>query len=397
MIVGAGVSEIVFPQEMFPEEGFSGEANDSIHARVLVINNNIKVAIVSLELVNIPEELIENYKQVLFEKTNTPVNNVWIHATHSITTPHMPASIAARDMYMTSIAAAVARAAQQAADSCQAATMGVGVGYCDVNANRDIELNGKWYHGLGSKRASNKTMTILRFDAMNGDPIGFLISYGVKPACIDNIGMDINTRKISADIPGAACTMIEEKMGAPALFCMSAAGDQIPKEIANYFTLDTNGEIIFFEHTVAEGIDMMERQGIEMGNSALRIAKGIVCDIADPAIAAAAASFTWPGKAGDSEVSIVVECIHIGDNVAFVGLKPEMNCVTEFELLGISPFEHTLIMSFLNGSQKYMPEAKAYELETWEFKRAGMAVGCAEEFVRVASGLLKSLHESCLS
>jgi hypothetical protein len=397
LMAGAGVGEIIFPQEMFPVEGFSGEVNDTIHARVLVISNGVKIAIVSLEMVNIPEDLVEICKQVVSEKTGTPKNNVWVHATHAITTPHAPSDAAARELYAASITDAITTAAQQAADTYRPAVMGIGAGTSDVNANRDIELNGEWYYGLGSTMTSNKTMTILRFNALDGKPIGFFVSYGIKPTSIDNVEMSKNTRKLSADVPGVACTLLEKEFGAPAMFCMPAAGDQIPKEISYYYDLNEKGEAALVEKTVKEAVAVMERQGIVMGNDAIKIAKGITCNDTDPTIATSTTSFTWENKAGDGEVEIIVEGLRIGDDIAFAGLKPETNAVTELDLWKASPFKHTLIVSFLNGDQKYMPDANAYKLDTWEAKRAGTAAGCAEEFVNVATKLLNDLKAGKIS
>ena len=389
---GAGTAEIVFDPAMFPTEGFGGEIHDVPHARVLIVENGIRVAIVSLELVQASEEMLEACKQAVCQRTGTEKNRVWIHATHAITTPHAPSDTQKNKLHFTAILKAVDEAASRAAAACRPAVMGVGTGRCDVNANRDIELNGEWYYGMGSTMASNKVMTILRFDALDGGPIGFLISYGIKPTCIYNIGQNTNTRPVSSDVPGLACTMMEDEFRAPCLFCMSAAGDQIPREIAMYYQLDENGGVTFVERSVAQGIEMMIRQGREMGGAAIEIAKGITCGTAAPAVAHTAACFTWPNKVGDSEMEIWVDGICLGDSVAFVGLKPEVNCVTELELWKASPFEHTLIVSFLNGDQKYMPDREAYGLGTRECVRSGCAAGCAEQFVAVAVGMLEDLR-----
>ena len=242
LYAGAGAAPMKFDAAMFPMEGFSGEVNDDPYARVLVLGKGAKSAIVSLELVNASSEAIRICKEVVSEKCGVPESRIWVHATHAITTMHAPGEQDKNEMYLKSVRDAITAAAEQAAESYQPAVMGVGTGTCDVNANRDIELNGKWYYGLGSKLESNKTMTILRFDDLDGKPIGFFISYGIKPTCIDNVEKETNTRKISADVPGYACVMMEKEFGVPAMFCMPAAGDQIPAKIAMYYELGENGE-----------------------------------------------------------------------------------------------------------------------------------------------------------
>jgi len=61
------------------------------------------------------------------------------------------------------------------------------------------------------------------------------------------------------------------------------------------------------------------------------------------------------------------------------------------ELWEESPFEHTLLVSFLNGDGKYMPHAEAYDIGTWETLRTPFAVGAAEEFVATAVEILSGL------
>ena len=113
------------------------------------------------------------------------MENIWIHATHAITTPHAPSDSAQLALYVKSVTAAVTEAAEQAADTFQPAVMGIGTGTSDVNSNHGIQLSDGWYIGMNSTMPSNKEMTILRFDSLDGDPIGFFISYGIKPtACL---------------------------------------------------------------------------------------------------------------------------------------------------------------------------------------------------------------------
>ncbi|MGN0967765.1 MAG: DUF6273 domain-containing protein, partial [Oscillospiraceae bacterium] len=388
---GAGAAEIVFDQAMFPDEGFSGEVHLNPYARVLVMEQGIRTAVVSLELVNIPSDVIGTIKEIVSEKTGTPVENIWVHATHAITTPHGPSDAAKLELYKKAVTAAVTEAAVQAADTFQAAVMGIGTGTCDVNANHGIELSSGWYIGMDSTMPSNKEMTILRFDTLDGDPIGFMISYGIKPTAIDNVEMKANTRKISSDVPGVACQLMEEEFGVPAMFCMPAAADQIPREVTTYYVENEQGEAVKVELSVEEGIEIVDRLGAEMGEDAISIAKGITCTSEKQAIVAADTSFTWPSKSGDGEVKVDVRGLTIGDDLAFVGFKPEVNALTEQQLWEASPYEHTLLMSFVDGDQKYMPDAEAHDLQTWEFKRSGTAKGSAEQFVTTATELLNGI------
>ena len=394
---GAGAQEIVFPQAMFPVEGFSGEVHLNPYVRVLILEQGVKAAIVSYETVNVPSDVIAMVKEIVSAKTGTPADNVWVHATHAITTPHAPDDSAKRELFVEAMTSAAAAAAEQAAATFQPAKMGVATGELDVNANRGIQIGENWYYGLNSTMPSNKEITVVGFEGLDGKTIGTFISYGIKPTAIDNTEMKQNTRKISSDVPGVACRMLEEETGAPALFCMPAAGDQIPKEVTTFFVPDAEKEAVKVELSVAEGIEIVERLGAEMGQCMIELTNSITYSAEKQAVALKDTSFTWVNKNGDGEVTIDVRGMTIGDEIAFVGLKPEVNAITEQQLWEASPYENTMILSFLDGDQKYMPDAQGHDLHTWEWARSGTGKGSAEKFVEVAADLLEEmkLEASC--
>ena len=112
---GAGAQEIVFPDAMFPVEGFSGEVHLNPYVRVLVLEQGVKAAIVSYETVNVPSDVISMVKEIVSAKTGVPADSVWVHATHAITTPHAPDDSAKRELFVEAMTSAAAAAAEQAA------------------------------------------------------------------------------------------------------------------------------------------------------------------------------------------------------------------------------------------------------------------------------------------
>lgn len=388
---GAGAQEIVYPNTMFPVEGFSGEVHLNPYVRVLILEHDTKVAIVSYETVNVPADVITSVKKIVSKKTDIPMENIWLHATHAITTPHAPDNPAKRELFVNAMTDAAVVATEQAVATFQFAQVGVVTGELDVNSNRDIKIGDSWYYGLGSELASNKKMTVVGVASLEGTPIAFFLSYGIKPTAIDNVEMDKATRKISTDVPGVACRLMEQEFGVPTMFCMPCCGDQIPKETTMFYIENEVGEAELVERSVEEGIEIVERLGGEMGDKAIAIAKGITYSLKSRKIIAADTAFTWSNKNGDGEVTIGVRGIAIGDDLAFVGIKPETNAITEAQLWKASPYKHTVVLSFLDGDQKYMPDAEGHDRKTWEWKRSGTAKGSAEKFVKVATELLDGI------
>ncbi len=386
---GAGAGTIELDPDIFPTEGFDGTINDDPHVRILLLEAGERAAIVSCELVNTPEDVVTGIIEMVSDQAEVPEENVWVHSTHAITTPHEPGN--------ESVLEAAGDALEQALDSFAPAKVGVGTIECDVNANRNIEtpegVLGGPYYGPGSTEYSNKTMTIVRFDGTDGEPIAFFMSYGIKPTAIDNSEMDAGTRVISTDVPGKACALVEEEFGAPCLFCMPAAGDQYPKEMTVYYALDEQSNTMEeVDLGVEAGLEIMNRLGDEMGEAAIELAGSIACEANESVVSSAVDSFTATER--NKDVEVTVSTLRLGD-IAFVGFKQELDAQTEKEIQEGSPFEYTLLISFLNGDGKYMPHDAAYDYNdgrgTFEVRKSSFQRGSAEQLVELALDMLESL------
>lgn len=394
---GFGKGEISLPAELFPIEGFKG-IHDLPNARVMVMQSGAEMmAIVSLEMVNVPPRDIELCQEIVSQATGAPRERIWVHVTHAISTMHEPGPQAGpgqRERFDGAIRQAITDAATQAAAGFTEARLGWGVGTCDANINRDVETPFGWWTGLNPDGPSNKDMTILRVETLAGAPLGFLISYGIKPCALDNAGMAANDRLISSDVCGVCSRMMEQHFGVPALFCVSAAGDQVPRQQALLDEIDAAGAVIPKDLGVAAGLELVAKYGTIMGRDAISIADRIHCTETDAPIRHSVLSFPWPKHANRQkegpkpapayvaagEVCVTAEIFALGD-AAFVAEKPEINCRTEQALKERSPFRHTLLLCMVNGGMKYMPDRTAYERNTFEAQRSMLMPGAAEHFV----------------
>lgn len=410
--VGAGKATIHFPESFFPMEGFKG-IHDDPHVRVIAFDCGEIVAIAAMELVNIPDEAIAYARKVIAEKLGTIVENVWVHATHAITTPHAPHAFPGHtlspeeqkkaDEFVALVNAASTEAAEQAAASMTAAVVGVGEGHCDVNTNRDIETPFGWWTSLNPEGISNKTATIVKAINNTGKTIGVLINYDLKPCAIDNSEMEKNNRLVSSDLPGYACNALEEKYGCPVVFTMAAAGDQVPKEQAWYDVVDENGNVVKIDNGVEAGLEIVERLGKQMTAEVGAIIDGTECNIAEADIKVASTSIKWGTKGRtkmelrktfdyvqEGEAEVTAEIITLGDT-AFVAVKPETNTVTALQLKEKSQFSNTMLISMVNGGMKYMPDKAAYENVSWESQSSSLMPGAAEAWVENTVTVLNAL------
>lgn len=418
---GCGSGVIRFPGELFPLEGFEKVHNDP-QARVLVLACGEAAAIVSLELVMLPPEEVELVKRIVSERAGVKPERVWVHTTHAITTPHSPHKPIGpggrkleageppeeierkRKLYLSAVKQAVIQAAE-AAVPVQPARLRLGQCRCLVNINRDVETPYGWWIGLAPEGKSNHTVTVLRADALDGSPVGALISYGLKPCAIDNSQMEEGKRQVSSDVPGFACRLLEDAIGAPCLFCMSAAGDQVPREQALLEEVLPDGTVRKLDAGVEAGLEIVERLGREMADAVLPAIQNAAP--IDPApLVSGRTSIRWPGKGRtkmeprkvpdfcpDGEQEVSAQILTLG-KVALVGLKPELNAVTEEQLQAASPFPYTLVLSMVDGGQKYMPDQASYDRVTWEAQSAPFMPGAAEAWVNETVRLLEHLSRA---
>ena len=198
----------------------------------MLLENGTKAAFVSMELVQCPPDCIEQIRAVISEKTGTPVEDVWVHSTHVFSTPHAPDDAENKALFNEAVtAAAAAAAADQALKTLPRAKIGVASGESAVTANRNILTAEGYVHGLNGDGATDPTVTVLKAESLKGETIGLMFAYGSRSYCAD-VSRGTSNREITSDFTGVAAGMIEEEFGAPALFFMTAAGDQHPVKAA---------------------------------------------------------------------------------------------------------------------------------------------------------------------
>ena len=417
---GVGSASIRFPQTMFPHEGFKG-IHDDPQVKVLLAEAGERVAIVSAELVNIFDDGIAVMKNIIAEACDVAPENIWIHVTHAITTPHAPKTRdefpphmappphmidetgAKKKAWYDAVTAAFTEAAEKAA-VLEDATVGYAEGYSDVNVNRDVETPFGWWVNLNPEGPSDKTLHIVRFNKADGSPLAVLVNYALKPCAIDNSQMRENQRLISSDVPGLACRIAEEKLGAPCLFFMSAAGDQVPKDQAMLEYVDAEGKVQRDDRGVEYGLKLVEQYGPVLAEDIVATAETMSCAPLEQELRRSGCAFRWGAKGrtqmqprksaeyvAEREVEVTSEILILGE-LAFVAVKPEVNVITEKQLQEQSPFKATLLFSMVNGGLKYMPDALSYERCTWESQSAMLMPGAAEKWVEETVSALRGLH-----
>lgn len=302
-------------------------------------------------------------------------------------------------LFQGAVLSAAEEAAIQAVRTLQPARLLVGTAPCGINTNRDVETPSGWWIGTDPSGPSNHLLTLIRAKALDGSPIGALVSYGIKPCTLDLAGMAQKTRLVSSDVAGFACAKVQEVWSSPVLFLMSAAADQVPVKQAYRETVEPDGTVRSMDKGVEKGLSYVAELGQEMSNAIFRAAES-ASPLAVSSLDQEAGTLHW-GTRGreklhprkelsyvqDGDISLPIQVLRIGD-LALVGEKPEVCAVTEETLLAASPYPHTILLCMVNGGFKYMPDKNSYDRITWEAQSAGLLPGAAEAFVRLAQQLL---------
>ena len=428
---GAGSAAIVFSQEMFPTDHLYGVHADPA-LRLIVLDAGERAAIVSAEMVNISGELLDDIRRVVAEKTQTPFDNVWMHVTHAITTPHAPGgpffgkkppegkrpgppqgpppdpdAPMKNKIYTEAVLKATNEAAAQAADI-KPARYGFVKGTTNVNINRDFDSGFGWWVKQNPDEYSNKEMPVLKIEDTDGKLIGVLVSADLKPCCIDQSGREDGTALVDPDVPGYACKACEKELGAPVMFCMAAAGDQVTREQSFWEDVDEQGNAFKVDEGVEKGFELVEKLGKEMAGEISAAVSETKCDISETAVVLARGSVTYQKRKdsrrqknpvkeiayeADGEAELGIMAIALGDELAFAAVKPEVNSCTGRSLKERSPFDVTILMSMVNGGMKYMPDKLSYDRCTWEAGSTSCMPGTAEIWTDGAVKLLNGLKE----
>ncbi|MCD7761683.1 MAG: hypothetical protein LUI14_00520 [Lachnospiraceae bacterium] len=344
---GAGRRVIRIPPEYLAVENF-GLIHDPIHARAVAIrggssesngsdhaaeqksgsaafmncDGNMPVSgeetiiLVSLEITSMPGEETAAIRSLIAEKTGVKETNIWVCVTHSFSSPHLlpdhmmksEKEIGLKKQYREALQNAAVGAAADAVERLRPARLGVGTGECGIVANRDIELADGWWIGTNGDGPTNRTVTVLRLDDQEGNPIALISHFAIQSSVMDQSELTDGKKPVTSDIAGNACrkaeialeqsgnaetekedrletkrlvtnanSMKKTNVNTPVvMFLIGAAADQAPIEKAVNETFE-QGETIRTDLHEA-GFAVCDRLSERLKDNIIEISQAIVCD-----------------------------------------------------------------------------------------------------------------------
>lgn len=435
LLVGAAKAEIKFTNEMLPNVGEEyTHIHDNPYVQVLILETGERFVFAAFGLVMVSGT--STLKANLAKICGVDESHVIVHGKHVLSTPHTGsrpgedgiAGMIKRAKMMghkvineeeaavylehdNMLCAAIVEAANEAAEAAvknvQPAKVGFGLGYSETNINRVVYTNKGWWQGNNPDGVTDRTVPVLRFDNLSGEPIAILFNCNTAPGSLENSFFADGRRAISGDIAGVSEKFIEsEYENAVSLWTTGATGDQWQALRALFETVDRNGNQVITD-LGEQGFILVDILGKRLGQQVVKTVDSIETAELGTDIHFDVFKGTYPAQrvsvrenAGatteceyipDGEADAGYAIMQIGD-VAIVFCGVEMGVRSYAEIKNNSPFDHTFVVEFtsIGPGGGYMVERDLYEKMCYQSRKSSYAAGTAELF---RADIIKSLNE----
>jgi neutral ceramidase len=411
--VGAARVDVTPLQGELPKNSFG--VLDHLYARAIVIESGgSSAALITVDAGGVPTPIWEAVTRQLDAELKIPVGNVLLTATHT----HSAGGQRGPD-YAQKIVESVRLAKQKLAP----ARVGYGTGVSYINVNRQIvdPRTGRWWEGPNYDGPSDKTVAVLKFESVTGEPIAVYYNYAVHAVLAGQLD------QVSGDIPGAASRYVEDSFDdrIVAVWSSGAAGDQNPIYFQQTYDLReirikdyaTRGvDISNAMPPGGEGLDrknpavarlmnqqrqMVSSMGQFLGEEVLHVMRGIErMDTAAPlhggftTISCPGRERTNQGRAGfegtykdGPPVEIRLGLLRLGD-VMIGAVNAEVFNPIAQRLKQESPYKATMMATLTNGGARsgYIPDDESFGKYTFEVLSSRLKPGCAES--AIVNGIL---------
>jgi neutral ceramidase len=417
--VGAARVDVTPSASELPKNGYG--ILDHLYARAIVLDNGTATAaLITVDAIAIPDPLWQTVSLQIAKDLGIPATHVLITATHT----HSPGSQRGPD-YVQKIVEAVRLAKQRLVPG----RVGYGTGESYINVNRQIidPKTGRWWEGPNREGPSDKTVAVVKFETMSGEPIAVYYNYAVHGVITGQLD------QISGDIPGAASRYIEESFGdtVVAVWSNGAGGDQNPIyfnqtydlrdiRIKDYATrgidisnamppggqgLDRNNPVV--ARLMNQQRQMASSMGQFLGEEVLYVMRGIERLDSTATIAAGTTTATCPGRERTNDgragsegtykdaapVDIRLGLLRVGE-VMIGAVNAEVFNPIAQRLKRESPVKATMMTTLTNGSARsgYIPDDESYGKYTFEVLSSRLKPGCAE--TAIVKGLLGLIDDA---
>ena len=394
---------------------------DRLYARAIVLESGASTAaLITVDAGAVPGPLWQSVTGQIEKELGIPTANILLTATHT----HSAGGQRGPD-YGQKIVDSVRLARQKLTP----ARVGYGTGESYINVNRQIvdPRTHRWWEGPNREGPSDKTVAVIKFESMSGEPLAVYYNYAVHAVITGQLD------QVSADVPGAASNYVEDAFGGNivAVWSSGAAGDQNPI----YYQQTYDLRDIRTKEYASRGIDISNAmppggQGLDrkdpavarlmnqqrqmvlsmgqfLGEEVLYAMRGINRTENAAPIHGAYVTITCPGRertdqgragfAGTykegSPVEIRLGLLRIGDIMIGAVNAEVFNPIAQ-RLKRESPYKATMLATLTNGSARsgYIPDDASFGKYTFEVLSSRLQPGCAE--TSIVNGILDLVGRS---
>ena len=374
MLAGAGKARINL-DEVLPFDGFDLEL-DPLNMRSIVFQNpdGSRACLLSVDATSMRDDAA--LRSAVARTVGCAGDRVWVTVTHSFSVPHVrtpehlvsDAERARNVLLAERLVAAAEDACGRAVATLQPARFETARGCCDINANRDVLTDKGWWLGIDPQGFSDHSVRVLRVVSIrDGASIATFFSADVQSSVTQGQRDSQGRALVSADLAGCASRLLEERLGGVAVFLVGAAGDQTPRE-KGVGALPELGSILAAEVTATL------TDAVRLSVTSVELCQlSVTCPAqrrADFHSLAPTRSYEFIAEGtADTLVSIA----RLG-KLTVVGLQPEVDSAFGARLRAARP-GGLEVLTMVNGAQKYLPSAEAYDRITYEAMNSGFARG----------------------
>jgi hypothetical protein len=365
-------------------QGFTA-IHDHIYARAIVVDDGSgPAAVVSVDVIGFGEAAWKRMAGRIEAEAGIKPERVLIAAVHTHAAPQTGVYEGQPDAkqaaWIATLEDSVVAAVKQAQASLQPARAGYGKGRANVNVNRRARTaDGTWFLGVNPDGPSDKTVAVLKFETLSGEPIAIFSNYAVHGTV-----MGPPNFQISGDLPGAAARFVEEQLGGKVVapWTSGAAGDQN----AIYGPGNEFDKVVVLGQILGEEIVRVAKSIDTKPGVRVRTAQTVVTC---PGQRMAPEATRKDPKFVDADpVNIRLSLLRIGD-VSLAGVSGEVLTGIEAHLRKAAG-PRMVMVTHTNGSSGYIPDDAAYDQVSYEITTTHLKRGCAENaIVNGFAGLLK--------
>jgi hypothetical protein len=415
----AGAAKVDVTPDPLPRNTLG--VHDRLFARAIVLDNgSATAALITVDAGGVSEATWQAVTQQLASEFRIPAAHVLLTATHT----HSAGGQQGAD-YIRKIVDAV----RLASKALTPARVGYGTGESFINVNRQITdpKTGRWWEGANRAGGSDKTVAVLTFTRLTGEPIAVFYNYAVHGVIAGQLD------EISGDIPGATSRYIEESFGSDvvAVWSLGAAGDQNPL----YFQQTYDLRDIRTREYASRGIDISNAmppggQGLDrkdpavirlmnqqkqmllsmgqfLGEEVRYVMRNTTRTDSKVRLYGSHKTVQCPGRERTNEgragvegtykdagpVDLRLGLLAIGD-VMIGAVNAEVFNPIALRLKRESPYKATMMATLTNGSARsgYIPDDASYGKYTFEVLSSRLRPGCAE--AAIVNGVLELIDGS---